>query len=1030
MMSRGVAVEAINPLKVSWIKGDEEIKDGAKEVVISNGEAGETGGAQKLARDVAGEAVVIEEEGVEEGEVDEVERDDANNIIVREVEGDEGPESVVGEIRLVDVAVVLEGVGDGAGHAGEAEINELSSEMKVALVGPHCSGRGGRRERRGFRVAGAFFALLPRPASAAVGTMTSQFMLANASIASSFWISRWNLLRRAIFFPLAVLSMFRILSSSCSFICIMHPLPLSMISANTQLRAALKFSVARYSTINFSILETQLEKCRNSKHFKQIHLQMIISGLINDTYAASRLLRFSAQSGFVGLDYSHSVLDRIENPNGFIYNTMMRSYLGRNLPQFVMVLYMEMLRKNFAFDNYTYPILFQSCCLRLSANEGKEIHAHVLKLGFDSDVFVQNTLINMYAVCGELCDARRVFDESSVVDSVSWNSILAGYVKMGDIEGAMSIFGCMPEPNTIASNSMIALFGRTGRVSDARELFDEMPCKDVVSWSAMISCYEQNEMFGEALKMFSWMNELGIEMDEVVMVSVLCAYSCLLKVKEGEMVHGLITRSGFDSYVNLQNALIHMYSSCGNIVAARRLFNEGQHLDQISWNSMISGYLKCGFVDDARRLFDSMPAKDVISWSAMISGYAQHDRFSETLALFHEMQCKAISPDEATLVSVVSACAHLAALDQAKWVHTYIRKHGITVNVILGTTLIDMYMKFGCVENAMEVFHGMGERSVSSWNAVIVGLAMNGMVEQALEVFSEMKMCHVAPNEITFVGVLGACRHAGLVDEGRQHFDSMMQQHNIEPNVKHYGCMVDLLGRAGLLNEAEELIESMPMMPDVATWGALLGACRKHGNAEIGERVGRRLIVLEPQHDGFHVLLSNIYASKGRWDAVMEIRSTMKQQGVVKTPGCSLIEANGVVHEFLAGDRTHPQAKEIDKMLNEMASRLKMLGYEPETHEVALDIDEEEKETALYRHSEKLAIAFGVGRRENGDVSTKKNIPSDFRKIPRNFLTQLLPLKPLLVEGLSDDVLPADALERPAFCMPLKNASSAMLSSM
>ncbi|XP_058072603.1 pentatricopeptide repeat-containing protein At3g62890-like [Magnolia sinica] len=741
-----------------------------------------------------------------------------------------------------------------------------------------------------------------------------------------------------------------------------------MNSTKIRLYTALKSSVTQNPTINLSILETQLQKCKNSKQFNQIHSQMIVSGFINDTFAASRLLKFSEQSQFVSLDYSRCLLDRIENPNGFIWNTMMRLYLQRNFPKFVILLYMQMLQRNSLPDNYTYPLLAQSCTLRSCEKEGKEIHTHVLKLGFDSDVYVQNTLISMYAACGNLLDARQVFDESSILDSVSWNSILASYVQMGDVEGALSIFVRMPEQNTIASNSMIVLFGRSGRVIDAHRVFDEMTHRDVVSWSAMISCYEQNEMFQEALAMFSRMNHEGIVMDEVVMVSVLSACSRLLVAKEGEAIHGLIIRIGFESYVNLQNALIQMYSSCRNITAAQRVFNWGQHVDQISWNSMISGYLKCGFVDDARRLFDCMPNKDVVSWSAMISGYAQHDRFSETLELFHEMQCREIRPDEITLVSVISACAHLSALDQGKWVHTYIRKHDLCVNVILGTTLIDMYMKFGCVENALEVFHAMDERGVSSWNAVIVGLAMNGLVEQALKKFSEMKCHGVVPNEITFVGVLGACRHVGLVDEGRQYFDSMTRTHKIEPNVKHYGCMVDLLGRAGLLREAEELIESMPMTPDVATWGALLGACRKHGNAEIGERVGRRLIELEPQHDGFHVLLSNIYASKGRWDAVIEIRGMMKQQGVVKMPGCSLIEANGVVHEFLAGDRTHPQTKAIDKMLNEMSQRLKIEGYEPETNEVALDIDEEEKETSLYRHSEKLAIAFGL-------ISTSPSMP-------------------------------------------------------
>lgn len=611
-------------------------------------------------------------------------------------------------------------------------------------------------------------------------------------------------------------------------------------------------------------------------------------------------------------------------------------------------------------DNYTHPILVQACGLRLSELEGRESHGHVLKMGFDSDVYVQNTLITMYAVCRNLGDARKLFDESPVLDLVSWNSILAGYVQSGEVEAAKLIYGRMPRRNIIASNSMIALLGKAGLVSDAYQLFNKMPERDMISWSALVSCLEKNRMYEDALSVFRNMRANGLMVDEVVVVSVLSASGSLLVLKMGNSIHGLAVKVGIESYVNLKNALIHMYTSCGDILSAQKLFDSTYQLDQISWNSMISGYMKCGSVENAQKLFDSMPVKDIVSWSAMISGYCQHNQFSETLGLFHEMQLEEVMPDEATLVSVVSACAHLAALEQGKWIHAYIRKNELKINAVLGTTLIDMYMKCGCTKDAMEVFYGMDEKGVSSWNAVIVGLSLNGKVESSLEMLTEMKRSGVVPNEITFVGILGACRHMGLVDEGRRHFSSMIQEHKIEPNVKHYGCMVDLLGRAGFLKEAEELVTNMPMAPDVPTWGALLGACKKHGDKEMGERVGRKLIELQPEHDGFHVLLSNISASKGNWNHVLEIRGMMMERGVVKTPGCSIIEANGVIHEFLAGDRAHPRLSEIEKMLDEMAKRLKLEGYRPDMTEVSLEIDEEEKETTLFRHSEKLAIAFGL----------------------------------------------------------------------
>lgn len=727
------------------------------------------------------------------------------------------------------------------------------------------------------------------------------------------------------------------------------------------IKSSLKYVPTLKLTINQSTLDTHLRHCRNGRQFNQILSQVIFTGFIKDTFAASRVLKFSTDSTFIYIDYSRKIFDlMIENSNGFIWNTMMKAYLQTNAQYKVVLLYKLMLQSNVEPDNYTYPILVQAATLRFSVLEGTGIHNHVLKTGFTADIYVKNTLINMYVNCGNIKDAKKLFDGSPVLDSVSWNSMLAGYVQVGDVVEAKLIFDQMPEKNTIASNSMIVLLGRFGNVIEARCLFDEMPKRDMVSWSALISCYEQNEMYEDALFTFTQMNTSAYKVDEVLIVSVLSACANLSAIIMGELVHGIVIKIGIEPYINLQNALIHMYACSGQISSAEELFDGGYNLDQIAWNSMISGYMRDGSIDKAKSLFDSMPEKDVVSWGAMLSGYAHHNQYLETLDLFHKMQLENMWPDDTTLVSVISACAHVAALDQGKWIHAYVKKNKLKVNFILGTTLIDMYMKCGCVENALEVFYGMEEKRVSTWNAVILGLALNGLVDKSLDYFSNMEKIGVMPNEITYMGLLGACRHMGLVEKGRYYFSDMIQKHKIEPNVKHYGCMVDLLGRAGLLEEAEKLIESMPMAPDIATWGALLGACRKHRKNEMGEKIGKKLIELQPHHDGFHVLLSNIYASKGNWESVLDIRDMMIQRGVIKTPGCSSIEANGVVHEFLAGDKSHSRYKEIEKMLDEMGKRLKMEGYVPDKSEVSLDIDEEEKETTLFQHSEKLAIAFGL----------------------------------------------------------------------
>ncbi|CAN1219399.1 Pentatricopeptide repeat-containing protein At2g22410, mitochondrial [Linum perenne] len=572
----------------------------------------------------------------------------------------------------------------------------------------------------------------------------------------------------------------------------------------SNLSASVKPST-RNPTLTHTILDTLLQRCRSLSHFNQIVSQMIITGFLDDTFAAGKLLKFSTDSLFIPLTHSHRIFTHIRNPNGFVYNTMMRAHVQRNNPEQALLVYKLMRGDSVGPDTYTYPLLLQSCSQRLAEFQGRLIHGHVFKVGFDSDVYVQNTLINLYAVCGKLGDARQVFDESPVLDLVSWNSMLAGYVSVEN-------------------------------VNEAKYKFKEM--------------------------VFN-----GVLVDEVVLISALSACAHSLVVKMGQLIHGLAIKVGIELYVNLQNALIHMY-------------------------------LKCGEFAKARSLFDSMPRKDTVSWSVMISGYAQRDKFADALALFQDMQNDGFEPDDSILVSAISACTHLSALDRGVWIHDYIRKKSLKINVILGTTLIDMHMKFGSVENAIKVFNELEEKGVSTWNALILGLAMNGMVKESLETFSEMKECGILPNEITFLAVLGACRHMGLVDEGRRHFDSMVEDHGIKPTVKHYGCMVDLLGRAGKLREAEELIDSMPMAPDVSTWGALLGACTKYEDNVMGERVGRKLIEFQPDHDGFHVLLSNIYASRGDWNDAHEVRGTMRKHRVVKMPGCSMIEANGIVHEF------------------------------------------------------------------------------------------------------------------------------------
>lgn len=407
-----------------------------------------------------------------------------------------------------------------------------------------------------------------------------------------------------------------------------------------------------------------------------------------------------------------------------------------------------------------------------------------------------------------------------------------------------------------------------------------------------------------------------------------------------------------------------MYSACGNLGFAQQVFDEIPQPDLPSRNSILNANVKVGRIDVARELFDEMPERNVISWSCMMSGYVSSGDGKEALALFREMlkgEAEDVRPNEFTMTVVLSACGQLGTLEHGKRAHAYIHKCGIEVNAVLGTSLIDMYAKCGSIERASWVFNNLGpNKDVIAWSAMISGLAMHGHSEQCLDLFSEMLNHGVRPNAITFVGLLCACVHGGLTSEGESYFQRMTIDFGITPLIQHYGCMVDLFGRAGRIEEAWNVINSMPMEPDVLVWGALLSGSRMHGDIRTCEIALKKLIGLETTNSGAYVLLSNMYAKTGRWEDARHIRDLMEAKGIQKVPGCSMVEVGGAIHEFFAADESHPEAKEIQSMLEEIMKRLKMEGYVGNTKEVLLDLDEEGKEMALSVHSEKLAVAFSI----------------------------------------------------------------------
>ncbi|XP_050373848.1 putative pentatricopeptide repeat-containing protein At5g40405 [Argentina anserina] len=430
----------------------------------------------------------------------------------------------------------------------------------------------------------------------------------------------------------------------------------------------------------------------------------------------------------------------------------------------------------------------------------------------------------------------------------------------------------------------------------------------------------------------------------------------------GASAHAALLKHGFENDPHVLTALISMYGELGCLEESHRVFQGISEPDVVARTAMLTAGAKCGDVDHARKVFDEMPERDPCTWNAMIAGYAQCGKPEEALDMFHLMQMEGVRVNTVCMVSVLSACSHLGVLDHGRWAHAYIERSKVRMDVTLGTALLDMYAKCGDMSKAMEVFWGMKEKNVYTWSCALGGLAMNGYGEKCLELFTLMEKEGVRPNEITFVSVLRGCTVVGLVEEGQRHFDSMRKLYGIEPQLEHYGCIVDLYGRAGRLDEALNFINNMPMKPHSGAWMALLHASKLHRNLELGELASRKVLELDDRDHCAYVLLSNIYADSKYYDGVDNVREMMKAKGVQKkVPGCSVIEVNGEVYEFFAGgNKSHPRYNEIITKLEEISQRLKSAGYVANTNPVLFDMEEEDKEDALATHSEKFAIAFGL----------------------------------------------------------------------
>ncbi|XP_057866931.2 pentatricopeptide repeat-containing protein At3g26782, mitochondrial [Cryptomeria japonica] len=714
---------------------------------------------------------------------------------------------------------------------------------------------------------------------------------------------------------------------------------------------------------------------------KRVHGNIVKTGFEGDVFVGAGLLDMYAKCGCI--ENAFQVFNKMHDRDTVSWSAMIAGYVQNGYGKEALTIFCRMQSEAVAADSASVMSVLPACAQLGALQEGESIHAYVIKAGFEQHIPVGTALLNMYAKCENIDSACQLFETMAERNEISWNAMIDGYVKNGLANKALELFchmqivGLKLNTVTISStlvacaglgafqqgksihafvirnevmldgsvgNSLVVMYARCGSIGIGRLLFDKMSGRDVISWNAMIGGYAQNGHAMEALILFKKLLVTDVKPNSITIVSMLPACADLENLQQGKGSHAYIVKSGFETNTTVMTSLVAMYA-------------------------------KCGEPETAQQLFDKISVRDLVSWNAMIGAYAQNGHGNQALGLFHQMQLEGAMPNAVTMTCVLPAYAHIGALQQGKMIHAYIIRNGFDSDVYVGTAIVDMYSKCGRINTARVLFDKMCQRNVVSWSAMIAGYGMNGHEKVALELFFQMLEAGTKPTHVTFVSVLSACSHAGLLEEGWKLFDSMTRDYSITPKEEHYACMVDLLGRAGHLDQAQNFIEKMPIKPSPGIWGTLLGACRIHHNIELAKCIADRLFDLKPTNAGYYVLLSNIYAAAGRWDDIVNVRQLMKDRDLKKTPGCSWIETNNRVHSFLVGDRSHPQSENIYSLLESMFKKMKEMGYVPNTDFVLHDVEEELKEDLLSCHSEKLAIAFGLlNTRPGTPICITKNL--------------------------------------------------------
>ncbi|CAJ1975496.1 unnamed protein product [Sphenostylis stenocarpa] len=700
-----------------------------------------------------------------------------------------------------------------------------------------------------------------------------------------------------------------------------------------------------------------------------VHALALKVGLFSDVFVGNALIAMYGKCGLV--ESAIKVFETMPNRNLVTWNSMMSACSENGSFEECCSVFKGLLSEEEGLvpDVATIVTVIPACAALGEVGMGMILHGLAFKLGIVEEVTVNNSLVDMYSKCGYMGEARVLFDMNGRRNVVSWNTMIGGYSKEGD---SPAVFGLLREMQTeenvkvnevtvlnvlpacseelrlltlkelhgyalrrgfqideLVANAFVAAYAKCSSLDCAERVFCGMERKTVSSWNALIGAHAQNGSPRKALDLYLVMRDSGLNPDRFTIGSLLLACAHLKFLRCGKEIHGFMFRNGLE-------------------------------LDEFIGISLLSLYIQCRNMLRAKLIFDKMENKSLVCWNAMISGCSQNELPCEALDTFQQMLSNGIMPQEIAVMGVLGACSQVSSLRLGKEVHSFALKARLCGDNFVTCALIDMYAKCGCMEQSQNIFDRVIKKDEAVWNVIIAGYGIHGHGLKAIELFELMQNNGCRPDSFTFLGVLVACNHAGLVTEGLKYLGQMQSLYGVRPKLEHYACVIDMLGRAGQLNEALKLVNEMPDEPDSGIWSSLLSSCRNYGDLDIGEEVSKKLLELEPDKAENYVLLSNLYAGLGKWDEMRKVRRRMKEIGLYKDAGCSWIEIGGKVYRFLVSDGSLLESKKIQQTWNKLEKKISKIGYKPDTSCVLHELEEEEKIKILKSHSEKLAISFGL----------------------------------------------------------------------